>query len=270
MKSLSVWAGLLSLLLTTPVIGQRQVARREYVYFDTNLTIDVMSEASGVLRILRGEAGILEVAARAPKGFPAFALGGRQSDELRLTAMGADRVDFLVVVPEDVRIRVRLPDRRHLEIASSNPSATYSWGPNPPPATGEARNLAVPPADGMYLSYYSESVPRVFTISDVAGVARLDVRFEGSDFRVSTSRPVTVNSGRSDAIEFRPGQPPMNLVLNVPSNAGEFRLVLGGRTALEARSGDIKSYCEQFISTTNQEGRRAYTFIASGGRLICS
>jgi hypothetical protein len=270
MKSLMVWAGLLSLLLSTPVVGQRQVARRQYSYFDTNLTIDVLSEASGVLRIVRGEAGILEVAARAPKGFPAFALGGRQSDELRLTAMGAERVDFLVVVPEDTRVRVRLPDRRHLEIASSNPSATYTWGPNPPPAGGDGRNVATPPADGMYLSYYSESVPRVFSIADVAGVARLDVRFEGADFRVSTSRPVTVNSGRSDAIDFRPGQPPMNIVLTVPGDTRDFRLILGGRIGLEARGGEIKPYCEQFISTRNQAGQRAFAFIASGGRLICN
>jgi hypothetical protein len=270
MKSKLVWAGLLSLLLAAPVVGQRQVARRQYTYLDQTLTIDVLSDASGVLRIMRGEPGIVEVAARAPKGFPAFALGGRQSDELRLTAMGAESVDFLVIVPEDVRIRVRLPDRRHVEVASANPAATYSWGTNPPPTSVDPRTPAAAPADGMYLSYTSESVPRVFSIADVAGVARLEVRFEGNDFRVSTSRPVTLSAGRSDAIDFRAGQPPLNLVLNVPGNAGEFRLVIGGRTALEARSGDIRPFCEQYIAQRLEDGRRLYTFIASGGRLICS
>jgi hypothetical protein len=267
MKTTVIWAGLLGLILATPVMGQRQVARRQYTFLDTNLTIDVQSDASGILRIMRGEAGLVEVAARAPKGFPAFGMGGRQGDELRLSSMGAERVDFMVIVPEDVRVRVRLPDRRHVEIASSNPSATYQWGANAPPATDDTR--AVPPADGMYLSYQNEAVPRTFTISDVAGIARLDVRFEGADFRVSTSRLVTLNPGRSDAINFRAGQPPLNLVLSLPSNTADFRLILGARIGLEARNGEIRLFCEQFISQKLEDGRRVYNFIASGGRLIC-
>lgn len=270
MKSMSFRAGLACLLLVTPVAGQeRQVARRQYTFLDNTLTIDVLSEASGVLRVLRGEPGLVEVAARAPKGFPAFAMGGREGHDLRLTAMGAERVDFLVVVPEDVRVRIRLPDRRHVEIASSSrPAATYSWGPNPP-STGEAPAVALPPPGGMYLSYYSESVPRVFSIRDVAGVQRLEVRFEGTDFRVSTSRPVTIDAGRSDAIDFRAGQPPMNLVLTLPGDAADFRLVVGGKTAVEARSGEVRTFCERFISQRTQDGRRWYTFVASGDRLIC-
>jgi hypothetical protein len=270
MTSMSIKAGLACLLLATPLVAQeRQVARRQYTFLDNSLTIDVLSEASGVLRVLRGEPGMVEVAARAPKGFPAFAMGGRDGHDLRLTAMGADRVDYLVVVPEDVRVRIRLPDRRQVEIASSRPAATYTWGANPPPVSGEARTLAVPPSGGMYLSYYSESVPRVFSIRDVAGVQRLDVQFEGNDFRVSTSRPVTMDAGRSDAIDFRAGQPPLNLVLSLPTDAADFRLVIGGKTALEARAGDVRTFCGQFISQRTQDGRRLYTFIASGDRLIC-
>src|SRR5262245_10860711 len=117
----------LTLLLVSalPVDAQEDVRRRSFVFLDNNLTIEVLSEDAGVLRVVRGEAGLLEVAARAPNGFASFALGGREENELRLTALG-NRAEYIVVVPEDAYVRVRLPGKP-TEVLS-RPASTYTWG----------------------------------------------------------------------------------------------------------------------------------------------
>lgn len=264
MKSLVVLCVLVA-LVSVPAAAQRDVARRSYTFWDNSLTIQVESEKGGVLRILRGEHGRIEVAARAPDGFPAFALGGRENSELRLTSMGAEHADYLVVVPEDVRVRVSLPDRRHLEIASTRPSATFTWGAA---ADRAVVPTSIPPGpDGLYVSYASTVVPRTFAIGDLRALRRLEVRFEGSEFRVATSRLVSVTPGRADMIDFRPGDPPLDLVLTVPYYANDFRLLLAGKLALQARNGEVVSYCDQLVQQM-QPGRIIFTYHPAD-KLIC-
>ncbi|MGH7461296.1 MAG: hypothetical protein ACREMA_09745, partial [Longimicrobiales bacterium] len=198
----------LTLLLATalPASAQLDVARRSFIFLDTNLTIEVVSENAGALRVLRGEAGIVEVAGRAPGGFPAFALGGREGDNLQLTSIGAADADFVVIVPEDVRVKIRLPKSAKIETAG-RPSATYRWGAggdvrkdSPPSDAGAASRGAS--TSGMFLSHYSRAVPVSFSVPDANNLGNLEVRFDGSDFRLSTSRAVTMNPGRSDTIEL--------------------------------------------------------------------
>ncbi len=265
----------LTLLVATalPAAAQHDVARRSFIFLDRNLTIEVVSENSGVLRVMRGEPGVLEVAARAPEGLPGFALGGRQNDLLQLSAMGADKADFLVIVSEDVRVTVRLPDRKLIETAG-RPAATFSWGKDDSSPTGgnggggnsRASTLAVPAASGMFLSHYSRAVPVSFSVPDANNLGRLEVRFDGSDFRLSTNRAVNVKPGRSDTIELRAVDPGLNAVISLPTDTRDFRLVLGGKLALEVRTGEIRSFCDQLQRSVDDP--RVYSF-APGGELVC-
>ena len=288
MKSTAVLAGFASLLLVASVNAQERVTRRAFQFFDTQLTIDVVAEAGGVLRVMRGKHSSVEVSGRAVNGVAGFSIGGREDNELRLTAVGGDHADYLVIVPEDVRVRVRLPDRKHMEIASSRPAATYTWTATPTKSSGGGSggqspgdagvqmgvsgNGSAPPAaatNGMFLSYFSEAVPRTFSIGELAALTRLEVRFEGTDFRVSTSRPVAVDPGRSDAIDFRVGREPLGLTLNLPVDTRDFRLMADGRLVIEARNGEIRSFCDQFVAQKLGDGRRLYTYLRTEGRLIC-
>lgn len=103
-------------------------ARRAYPFLGDRLTVHIEADSPGVIRLIRGEDGRLEVAARAEDGFPGFGLADRGGDALVLTAIGADRAEYLVVVPANVRVTVRLPDRHVAEVfAGMDRSATYEW-----------------------------------------------------------------------------------------------------------------------------------------------
>jgi hypothetical protein len=269
----------LTLLLasTMPVAAQTDVKRKTYTFLDRNLTIEVVAVQSGSLRILRGEAGLLEVVARAPDGFAGFALGGAQEDQLRLTSVGAQTAEFLVVVPEDARVRVRLPDRQHVEVASARPVTTYTWsGSNAPddngaaPAPSAVQHTAynVVSTDDMFLSHYSRAVPRSFDVKDLTNFDRLDVRFVGHDFRLATSRAVSVAPGRSDAIELRAVQPGFSAVISLPTDTRDFRLVLDGKVALEVVGGEIRSHCDPVEAQMTGIGSRTYSYVP-GTDMVC-
>ena len=264
--------GLIALVLAAAIAQSANaqewsLSRRAFTFHDHNLTINVISDGSGTLQILRGEAGRVEVAARAPLGIPGFAMGGREGDELRLSAAGAEQVDYLVVVPEDIRVRVRLPHRKNGEVASTRPSANYSWG-------GEARGnglvglAAMTPTNGYYLSYHHTIVPGTLAIEDVGNLDHLEVRFGGTDFRLETDQPLTVRAGNPDQIDFRAGRPNSRLIASVPLTTRNFRLVLGGKLALETVGGEVRSYCEQLVSQRLRDGRVIYSYTPSN-RLIC-
>jgi hypothetical protein len=53
-------------VIAAPAAAQHEVARRSFNFFDNTLTIQVLSESSESLRIVRGEEGRLDVAARHP------------------------------------------------------------------------------------------------------------------------------------------------------------------------------------------------------------
>ena len=172
-------------------------------------------------------------------------------------------------VPEEVRVRVVLPDRKSLEVVSTRPAATYTRGAAPPkPAEGSA--FGAPPAnDGMYLSHSSRAVPRVLAIPEYAAMTQLDVKFEGSDFRISTSRPVSVQPGRADEILFPRATTRYRSWSCSRRDTRDFRLVLGDKTAIEVVGGDVRSYCQQLIDQKLPDGRRYFTYHPAGAGLVC-
>ncbi|HEX7050583.1 MAG TPA: hypothetical protein VF188_10310 [Longimicrobiales bacterium] len=113
---------------------QRDVLRERFVYLDDDLTIDVLAQAPGSLHLLRGRPGMIDVTGRTRHGFAGFGLSDGVVGRLQLTAVGADHVDYLVVVPEDVRVRIRLPGQELSEVFGPlRDSATYHWPRSEPP-----------------------------------------------------------------------------------------------------------------------------------------
>lgn len=104
--------------------------RRVFTFLGNRLSIHIDAEVPGTLRLIRGEVGRIEVTGSVPRGVPGFGLSGRGRDELRMTVVGGERADYIVVVPEAVRVEVRLPDRPVAEVLGAHQdAAAFRWGP---------------------------------------------------------------------------------------------------------------------------------------------
>lgn len=124
-------ASTLFLLAAVNLPGHAQepgVTRERFAYLGSTLEIKVLTEAPGTLRLIHGQPGEIDVSARAIGGMASVGLSGGDTGSLNLTAVSGERVEYLVVVPEDVRVRILLPDRPVAEVFGARKSAeTYSW-----------------------------------------------------------------------------------------------------------------------------------------------
>jgi hypothetical protein len=116
-------------------LADPEVMRQAFTFIGTDLTVDVHAEGPGTIRLTRGAPGTIQVAARAEDGFATSGLARKPRHHLNLTVAGDARVDYVVVVPAGVRVRVRLPDRHVAEVFGTlQDAASYSWEAVPPPA----------------------------------------------------------------------------------------------------------------------------------------
>jgi hypothetical protein len=272
-----------ALALAAPAEGQeREINRSVFTFGKTTLTIDVSVETPGSLRVLRGRRGEIRATARAADGFADFGLVDRRGNTLQLTAIGSDRVDFIVVVPENVRVRVRLPDRDLSEVfATTQPVATYSWDPTPlpgtvPPASGirpgsvtSAGPATVRGADGLDIAYAGPQAPRTLLVGEETPLRRLTVRWEGDRFEVATSRPLATHAGSAETMEIRAPGDALDIVVTVPAGVREFALQVGASDALVIRGGNASVLCTPVIDQQLGAASRSFTFTPTDGRLDC-
>lgn len=108
--------------------AQHDVTRRAFTFLEDRLVVAVHAEAPGELQVVRGQRGRVEVAARSRDGFAGFGLSGDFTRRLRLTAVGSDAVQYLVVVPEHVAVTVELPRGGSAHVPDRDGIATYRWG----------------------------------------------------------------------------------------------------------------------------------------------
>lgn len=131
--------------VTVPADATRHV----YTFQDDRLEIQVVDVPEGSLRLLRGARGELQVVGRAPNGLAGAGLerdGG--AARLNLAAVGADRGIFMVVVPSDAIVRVRLADQEPLQTFDPpRATATYEWPSARREADAGRRNGAEEPED---------------------------------------------------------------------------------------------------------------------------
>ena len=248
-----------------------ELSRRSFSFFDNILSVEVVATMPGQLQVVRGEAGRIDVAGRVPGGIPAFALGGREENQLRLTAVGGNHADFVVIVPEDAMVKVKLPDRNWKQIGMTQESGQYTWGVNnksaaPAAPAPRARTSALP---GPAIAYSDVLPPRTLNVTRLNSVRTVSVRFEGPNFNVAGNRPMTLQKGDPTNVEVRTGDEVQDLVVTVPLGTSDFKLLLAGKTAMNVVGGEIRVYCEPLTEQDLGMGRRWFTFAPEMGRMTC-
>ncbi len=257
---------------TTPAAAQEwMVAREQFAFVGNRLVIRVDPGPAGNLRIIRGAPGSVRVASRTGDGFTAAGLTAHE--ELTLTALGNGPVDYLVSVPEDVRVQVRLPDRTFGEsVSGRSRSRTFRWDevaerhPDPAPEW----TLSAIDAGPLFAALVRTTAPAVVSVPDLAHVRSLAVHIQHGPFRAMTSRPFAVEDGARDLVEIRPAAPPVDLVLSLPPDSRDFRLVAAGRTILVVRAGQVTTFCSPVTDQRLSDGRRWLTFSPMDGALRCT
>lgn len=279
------------LAAAVPVSAQQwDVTRRVYTFLHTELTVEVVTGAPGTLELVHGEGGQVEVTGRALHGMAASALSQKNGATLRLTALGADRAEYTVVVPDNVYVRVKLPDRKVMETFSTTSGAnTYTWQATPAtgsgadaagpggdvfdqrvPAAMSARSSPSPASSSLFTTYAGASAPDVVTFPSASVLRTLTVRLEGDQFRVEASRPMTLRQGDPKAIAIRPVGSPMDVVLVVPVSTKDFVVKVGGQAALAVVRGQPMSMCTPVVEQLLEGDRLWYTFTPVNGVLSCS
>lgn len=249
---------------------EREVVREVYHnFFDSNLTVEVETEAAGRLRLIRGSRGRVEVAGRAPDGIASFGLDNTGRRRLSLTSLGSRRVDFIVVVPEQVRVHVLLPGLLRSELfGSMRSSATYDWPDEHargPISTTPGHAPPAPPRSGPALTtLYAGATPPALDIADATALSSVTIRVEGSQFRLESDRLVPVGFGQ-DGISLDPAPQAGRIVVVVPADAASFQLVLDGAPALLVRDGLAQPLCDPVMEQELDGGRVWYTFSPATG-----
>jgi hypothetical protein len=106
------------------------VVRRTYTFVATDLEIHVVASTPGRLRLMHGGWGEVDVTGRSPDGIVATALsdGNGNGGVLTLTTLGGSRADFIVVVPPEVRVQIRLPGATTASVFDrTHDVTTYPW-----------------------------------------------------------------------------------------------------------------------------------------------
>jgi hypothetical protein len=108
--------------------AQDGVSRERLTFIGNTLEIEVLVEVPGTLRLIQGRLGEVDVTARALSGIAGAALSGADHATLQLSAVGAERVEYLVAVPEGAQVRIRLPGRPLVEtLGTLQKTAVYTW-----------------------------------------------------------------------------------------------------------------------------------------------
>jgi len=234
-------------------------------FFESNLGVEVETEAGGELRVIRGADHRVEVAGRAPGGIASFGLDATGRRTLTLTAVGTDRVSFVLVVPEDVRVHLRLPGHRRTELVGSmRRSASYSWDDERRRPAGLAPPVGHVPEPPERTTIERGPPPASVSITGADRLARLTLRAEpGADFQLIGS-PLTGISRGGDALVLQAVED-SELTIVVPGDVLDFLLRLDGRSAVRVRGGGLSNFCEPVVSQTLPDGSHWLTFTPSDG-----
>jgi hypothetical protein len=274
MKSVLIFAVAIVAAFPGAAAGQEtDVTRREYTFLSNHLDVAVLAEAPGVLHVVRGQQGRIEVAARSREGFAGFGLGGNVTRELRLSAVGSESVQYMVVVPERVTVRVQLPDGQRRSLGPAQRAGTYSWaGHATPVPTGlsAAAGPAVPHSpDGVYIAHRDVWAPEVINVENLASVRSLSIRFEGSEFRVGASRPLVLQPGSRTRMDVRAEGEPFDLVIYVPRGRAPLSLRSGGMVLASYGGDRAEALCRNVVIHKPVVGQTWLTFYPQAGQLDC-
>lgn len=263
----------LAALLPATADAQRDVTRRTYTFLENRLIVAVHAEAPGELQIVRGQRGRVEVAARSRDGFAGFGLGGDITRELRLTAVGADAVQYLVVVPEHVAVSVVLPSGATGSGAPRAGVSTYRWDGTLRAEDTDALEYSpiVPTtAGGLYVVHSGRGrVPGLVDIPSLTSVRSISVRVQGDDFQIAASRPLALAPGDARHMEVRVDGEPIDLVFFVPRGATGFQIRSGGQRLAAVTGGRPRGFCGSTVLQQPTPSQDWLTVFPSDGRVSC-
>ncbi len=281
MKALTMVVAALAAGAALPRVARAQQAvvlqpteHRLFTFLGSSLTVDVQSDAPGTVHVIHGQRGQVEVTARAANGFAGFGISDTR-ERLTLTSAGATRVDYLVVVPEQAAVRVRLPGAGAAQtFGTLERSASYSWKPPRPYGERAAEALPAPPAPSsgeamLQPAYLAGMPPAVVSLPDASSLRALTVRWEGNSFRILGSRPISVPRPSAGRLALPPLEGPTSLAIVLPRDAREFRLEIQGRPALVIDAGRARVPCGSVVEQTLSGGRRWFTFSAGPDGVTC-
>jgi hypothetical protein len=253
------------------VQAQYDVTRRNYTFLQRNLAIEVEADAPGILHVVRGTSGQLQVAARSDGGFADFGLAGRPRTHLRLSSVGSNATQYVVVVPEHVRVQVRVPGQPP-EAVAGNRTARFEWHspaalemPPPlaatPPRTTRERGL---------VEYNARTAPDVLDIADVRGIRTLEVRTGEDAFGISSTSAAEVLDLGNGRIGLRvTAATPADVVIRVPRGATDFIMTVAGEDAVvPVGGGRFEAVCVP-VTTQQLAGGQRFTFSPEGRPLAC-
>jgi hypothetical protein len=250
----------------TPASAQ-DVTHRSYTFLDHTLAIEVLGESPGVLHVVRGGPGRLEITARSDGGFPGFTIAGASRDRLRLTAVGARRAEYMVVIPEHVQLQVRLPGR-HAERMPGGRFMTYEWGGEAAVAGGAAGSATaapggVKPRTGEAFTppptRWAERAPPQLNIGSLEGVQSVEVRVAGTRFGLTSPFPIERRGGSAEHAELRTAGAGEHILVIVPAGTESFTLSGAGEVMLSVRNGAAESGCGP-VTVQRLPGEQRFTF----------
>lgn len=262
------WKMVALLVLTSGTASSQEydVTRRSYTFLGDRLVVQVESEVPGTLRVIRGEGGRVDVAGRAREGFVGFGLGGELTQQLRLSAVGGIEVEYLIVVPEDVRLTVQLPDRRGSDLGPRQRSAVFHWGPE----DRISESVLLPTHFGLYVVHSSTWAPASLDLPDLAAIRSVSVRFEGGTFRIAASRPLTLQPGAPQAgIELRISGEPVDIVVHVPVGTAPFSVRAAGQRLVSVAGGRPTTSCTGVAVQQPTSHQVWFNFYPQAGRVSC-
>jgi hypothetical protein len=216
----------------------------------------------------------VEVAGRVRDGFAGFGLGGELTRQLRLTTAGGEHVDFLVVVPEHVRLTLELPQGAAVTVPPRQADAQYRWGetpadlPHDPPAGAAAAEALRPGEAGLLRLFATRRPPAVLDIPALDAVRSLNVRVEGAEFRIAASRPleITEEGGR---VTIRAGHEPVDIIVFVPRQGAGTSVHGGGRRLLLTSGGRPSTTCSGVMVQEPTPHQTWFTFHPQAARPAC-
>jgi hypothetical protein len=268
MKTILIPAVALAFVVPCPVAAQHQdLSRQAYSFIDNRLDVVVLADGPGVLQVVRGDYGRIDVASRARDGLAGSALGGIHTRQLRLTAAGAEGVEYIVAVPEYVSVRVQLPDGLAASLSPSTAAASYRWASTVQEPGTEASSAT--PRSEFTTVLTQPRAPTVVDVPDLSAVRSLAVRAEGSEFRVAASRPLQLGAAGAGRLEIRPQGEPMDVVVYVPVGTSAFTLRSGTRALAEATDGRFRPLCGNVVVQRPAPQQIWLSFHPQRGQLDC-
>ncbi len=238
-----------SMAIAVPTHARAQehaVTRQTYPFYTDRLDVEVLATSAGRLQIIRGGLGRVEVAAYAANGVAAFGL----SDEphvLRLTALGAAGADYVIVVPDNTSVSVRLPGQRGFQPSARYGSKTYRWNAS---VEAAAPDVVVPQhtLDGRFFVVTTRvDAPARVRLLDVEHIRSVEVRLEGTEFRIASSRLLRHAAGSASTIDIDPAGDAVDVVIQVPSYTEAFDLRMGTQSIVLIKNGKLSELCRPVV-----------------------